>query len=111
VVALGSPGGGTIVTTVLGVLVNVLDFDMDLESAVAAPRIFQDSTARAFAEPEFLGSAEARTLEALGHRFVRTGALGLGAVAAIAFDADGTVTAAAEPARRGGGSALVERPR
>jgi len=111
VLALGSPGGGTIVTTVLETLVNVLDFGMNLGPAIAAPRIFQDSTVRAVAEPEFVASDDARALEALGHRFVRTGALGLGAVAAIAFHPDGTVTAGAEPTRRGGGSALVERPR
>ena len=34
----GSPGGSTIITTVLQVLVNVLDHGMDLAAAVAAPR-------------------------------------------------------------------------
>jgi len=31
-------------------------------------------------------------------------------VAGIVFHADGTVTAAAEPGRRGGGSAMVQQP-
>lgn len=35
----GSPGGRTIINTVLGMLVNVLEFDMDLAAAVAAPRL------------------------------------------------------------------------
>ncbi len=35
----GSPGGRTIINTVLCVLVNVLDFEMDLRAAVDAPRI------------------------------------------------------------------------
>ncbi|MCU0959841.1 MAG: gamma-glutamyltransferase [Pirellulaceae bacterium] len=34
----GSPGGRTIINTVLGVVLNVLEFDLDLASAVAAPR-------------------------------------------------------------------------
>jgi gamma-glutamyltranspeptidase/glutathione hydrolase len=34
----GSPGGRTIVNTVLQVVLNVLEFDMDLRKAVAAPR-------------------------------------------------------------------------
>ena len=36
---LGSPGGTTIITTVLQVLMNVVDFGMDIRHAVDAPRI------------------------------------------------------------------------
>ena len=36
---LGSPGGPTIITTVLQVLMNVIDFGMDIRHAVDAPRI------------------------------------------------------------------------
>jgi len=35
---LGSPGGGTIINTVLEVLLNVLAFKMDVREAVTAPR-------------------------------------------------------------------------
>jgi gamma-glutamyltranspeptidase/glutathione hydrolase len=35
---IGSPGGPTIITTVLQVIVNVVDFDMNLREAIAAPR-------------------------------------------------------------------------
>jgi gamma-glutamyltranspeptidase / glutathione hydrolase len=35
----GSPGGSRIISTVLQVIVNVLDYDMDVASAVAAPRL------------------------------------------------------------------------
>jgi gamma-glutamyltranspeptidase / glutathione hydrolase len=38
---LGSPGGSRIITAVLQVLVNVVDFGLDLEMAVRAPRIHQ----------------------------------------------------------------------
>ncbi len=36
---LGSPGGSTIITTVLQVLLNSLVYDMDVGAAIAAPRI------------------------------------------------------------------------
>ena len=39
VLALGSPGGPTIITAVLQVMLNVLEFRMELPAAVAAPRI------------------------------------------------------------------------
>jgi gamma-glutamyltranspeptidase/glutathione hydrolase len=35
---LGSPGGGTIINTVLQVVLNVLAFGMDIRRAVASPR-------------------------------------------------------------------------
>lgn len=38
VLVTGSPGGRTIINTVLCVVVNVIDFDMPVEAAVAAPR-------------------------------------------------------------------------
>src|SRR5690606_33223688 len=39
VAVLGSPGGRTIINTVLQLVLNVVDFGMDLEDAVAAPRM------------------------------------------------------------------------
>lgn len=36
--AIGSPGGATIINTVLQVIVNVIDFDMNLQQAIDAPR-------------------------------------------------------------------------
>jgi gamma-glutamyltranspeptidase/glutathione hydrolase len=38
VLALGSPGGPTIINSVLEVLVNVIDFGMNVQDAVDAPR-------------------------------------------------------------------------
>jgi gamma-glutamyltranspeptidase / glutathione hydrolase len=109
IVALGSPGGSTIITTVLQVLVNDLDFGMTLPEAIAAPRASQRNTVTTSAEPEFLNSPEAAQLVSEhGQSFTSTPELG--AATGIAFLPDGTVQAAAEPVRRGGGSALVENP-
>ncbi|GAA2406264.1 gamma-glutamyltransferase [Streptomyces glaucosporus] len=114
--ALGSPGGSTIITTVLQTLVNRLDLGMTLPQAVAAPRMSQRNTATTQAEPEFLDSSPERApLERLGHRFVPppqtfTPAPEIGAVAALELLGDGRTVAVAEPRRRGGGSAMVLRP-
>jgi gamma-glutamyltranspeptidase/glutathione hydrolase len=108
VVALGSPGGSTIITTVLQMLVNQVDFGMTLPDAIAAPRASQRNTSRTTAEPAFLASPEATGLQVLGHLFSRMDEIG--AATGIAFLPDGQFEAAAEPVRRGGGSAMVVRP-
>ena len=107
IVALGSPGGSTIITTALQVLVNDLDFGMTLPEAIAAPRASQRNTVTTTAETDFLQTFEAASLTSkYGHSFTSTPEIG--AATGIAFLPGGTVQAAAEPVRRGGGSALVE---
>ncbi|MFE7712649.1 gamma-glutamyltransferase [Streptomyces sp. NPDC057486] len=112
VIAVGSPGGATIITTVLQTLVNRFDLGMSLPDAVAAPRISQRNRTTTDAEPAFLDSPERTALEGLGQHFVLapqtfTPSPEIGAVAALEFQRDGKVTAVAEPKRRGGGSAMV----
>ena len=106
--ALGSPGGSTIITTVLQTLVTRLDLGLSLPEAIAAPRASQRNTPEVQAEPGF----PREELEALGHRFAPPGPTNreIGAVTAIEFLADGRLLAAAEPVRRGGGDAAVVRP-
>jgi gamma-glutamyltranspeptidase / glutathione hydrolase len=67
----GSPGGRTIINTVLCVVVNVIDFDMTAREAVDAPRQFQPwFPDRLQMEPAaFAKNAELRAgLEKMGHR-------------------------------------------
>jgi gamma-glutamyltranspeptidase/glutathione hydrolase len=104
--AVGSPGGSTIITTVLQILVHQLDFGLSLPDAIAAPRLSQRNTTTTQAEPAFLSTPEAAALRERGHEFVETAEIG--AATGIAFLRGGLVQAAAEPSRRGGGSALVE---
>ncbi|GAA1798348.1 gamma-glutamyltransferase [Agromyces neolithicus] len=104
---VGSPGGSTIITTVTQVLMNRIDLGMTLPEAVAAPRASQRNTANVSAEQAFL-DAYASELTPYGHRFGNPAEIG--AVAAIEVDADGLMTAAAEPVRRGGGTGLVVQP-
>ena len=81
---------------------------MTLPEAVAAPRATQRNTAAVQAEPAFLASPEAAALTALGHTFTPNPEIG--AATGVEFLPDGRVLAAAEPVRRGGGSAAVVRP-
>jgi gamma-glutamyltranspeptidase/glutathione hydrolase len=107
--ALGSPGGSTIITVVLQLLVDRLDLGATLPQAIAAPRASQRNTTTTLAEPAFVGSREGQALAAqYGHRFSTTSEIG--AATGIELLADGRVLAAAEPVRRGGGSAMVEQP-
>jgi gamma-glutamyltranspeptidase / glutathione hydrolase len=103
--ALGSPGGSTIITTVLGLLVDRIDFGMPLATAMTMPRASQRDTATTSAEPAFLKSPEAVVLASRGHAFALTNEIG--AATGIELPGRGRMIAAAEPVRRGGGSALV----
>jgi gamma-glutamyltranspeptidase/glutathione hydrolase len=105
--AVGSPGGSTIITTVLQVLLNRLDLGMDLPEAIAAPRASQRNTATTTAEPAFI-DAFGPGLAARGQAFSPTAEIG--AATGLEFRGRGLVVAAAEPVRRGGGSAVVARP-
>ena len=107
-VALGSPGGATIITTVLQMLVNHVDFEQGLPEALAAPRASQRNSASTQAEPGFITSPDAPLLRARGHTFTETPEIG--AATGIRFLPDGLQQAAAEPTRRGGGSAMVVHP-
>ena len=106
--ALGSPGGSMIITTVLQILLERLDLGATLPQAIAQPRASQRNMATTAAEPAFMSSPDATALEGRGHAFTSTPEIG--AATGIEFLRDGRVLAAAEPLRRGGGSAMVERP-
>jgi gamma-glutamyltranspeptidase/glutathione hydrolase len=116
VLAIGSPGGATIITTVLQILVEHLDRGASLPEAIAAPRVSQRNSDPGDTEPAFLATPEAAELQALGERFRVVPVTAplppeIGAAAGIAFGRHGLLQAAAEPVRRGGGSALVVHPR
>ncbi|MBB5959099.1 gamma-glutamyltranspeptidase/glutathione hydrolase [Saccharothrix tamanrassetensis] len=109
VLALGSPGGASIITSVLQVLTQRLDRKLHLVDAIAAPRASQRNAATTQAETAFLATGEAETLRALGHQFTSTAEIG--AVTAVERLPDGRWRAAAETTRRGGGAARVVWPR
>jgi gamma-glutamyltranspeptidase/glutathione hydrolase len=67
ILVTGSPGGRTIINTVLSVVTNVVDFEMDVQAAVDAPRQhhqwFPDELAIESNDAELI-----KKLEALGHK-------------------------------------------
>jgi gamma-glutamyltranspeptidase/glutathione hydrolase len=112
--ALGSPGGSTIITTVTQLIFNRIDRHMSLPAAIAEPRASQRNTPTVSAEPEFIDKYGAllkpygHTLTPAGDKF--TSASEIGAATAIEFRRHKRLIAVAEPRRRGGGSALVVHP-
>lgn len=104
---IGSPGGATIITTVLQTIVNHLDLGMPMNEAIDAPRISERNGAASAVEPGFAHSAQSRALAALGHKF-EANPEEIGAANALVFNQDGTVTAVSESRRHGGGAAMVQ---
>ncbi|MFF0780232.1 gamma-glutamyltransferase [Streptomyces sp. NPDC003720] len=108
VVALGSPGGATIITTVLQTLTGFLDRRLPLVDAIAAPRASQRNAAQTELEPALYDSDLRAQLEAVGHSFKLNPEIG--AATGVQRLPDGKWLAAAEKVRRGGGSAMVVNP-
>ena len=81
--AVGSPGGSTIITTVLQILVNRIDLGMTLPEAMAAPRASQRNTRRR-SRPSRPSTPYGPALTALGHAFAPDVAE-MGAATAIEF--------------------------
>src|SRR5688572_13660137 len=68
--AIGSPGGPTIINTVLHVIVNVLDFGMNIQQAIDAPRFHHQWLPDFIFWEAFGVNPDTRIiLEARGHKF------------------------------------------
>src|ERR671918_672591 len=102
--AVGSPGGSMIITTVLQVLLERLDLNATLPDAIARPRASQRNTAAVSAGRAFISSPEGPVLQSqYGHTFASPPPAEIGAVTGLEFLGNGRILAAAEPTRRGGG--------
>lgn len=93
---IGSPGGRTIINTVLQVVLNVIDFEMNVQEAVNAPRIHHQWL------PDVLRIEEAgndpalvSALEAMGHEVSARGRQGT--AHSIVMLEDGTISGAPDP--------------
>lgn len=109
VMAFGSPGGSTIITTVLGITFNLIDFNMTLDQAIAAPRLSQRNNRVTQVDSGLEKTSIGKELVALGHVLQPTEEIG--AATGVVIDPDGQMLGAAEPGRRGGGSAMVVKYR
>lgn len=76
---IGTPGGTTIITTVMQVICNVIDFDMNIQQAIAAPRIHhQWAPDVTYFEKRGLNFDTIEKLKAMGHNLTeRRGTSGL----------------------------------
>jgi gamma-glutamyltranspeptidase/glutathione hydrolase len=69
VMVLGSPNGSRIISVVLQVLINRIDYRMSYAAAVSAPRIHEQYLPDVvFAEPGALSPGTTRSLEQMGYR-------------------------------------------
>jgi gamma-glutamyltranspeptidase/glutathione hydrolase len=102
VLVTGSPGGSRIISTVLQVIVNVIDYNMDVAAAVAAPRLHHQwlpdevRIERGFAEDTLAA------LRAKGHRVVEP--MGQTSANSIAVTPNGLL-GAPDPRTRGADAA------
>ena len=105
---IGSPGGSTIITTVLQTIVNHVDLGMPMDQALNAPRLSERNGTTTDIEPGFAASAQANALAQFGHKW-SSKPEEIGAANALVFNPDGTVTAVSEAKRHGTGTALVQQ--
>jgi gamma-glutamyltranspeptidase/glutathione hydrolase len=82
-----------------------MDFGLSLADAIAAPRVSQRNSGVTQVDHGLEKTALGQGLTALGH--VLEPVPEIGAATGIKIALDGRMTAAAEPVRRGGGSAMT----
>ncbi|MCP4803990.1 MAG: gamma-glutamyltransferase [Proteobacteria bacterium] len=102
VLALGASGGPFIISSTLQVLSNVVDFGMDPELAVSAPRMHHQWMPELLFMDHGMPADVHRNLQARGHTIKEMGFFS--SVQIVAVD-DGEWTGASDP-RKGGGPAL-----
>ena len=69
---LGSPGGPTIINTVLDVITNVIDYNMNIQQAIDAPRIHHQWLPDELVyEPYGLSGDTQKALQARGHKLIK----------------------------------------
>ncbi len=104
IMAVGSPGGKTIINTVLRVVVNVIDFEMALEDAVASPRVHHQWMPDRISMEEGFPQQTVDALMAMGHNV--SGRRGIqGDAHSIFILPDGRRLAVADPRRNGAAAA------
>ena len=110
VLATGSPGGSTIITSVLQVALNVMEWDMNLAEATHRGRIHHQWLPDYVTVEPLINSDTVRLLQDMGHLFPKT-ASGevertiLGRVNSVGRVEDGFIAGAADP--RGPKSAAI----
>lgn len=93
---VGTPGGSTIITSVFQTIINVIDFDMGMQEAVAAKKFHhQWLPDEVYMEKDAIDSLAVEKLKAKGYRISPRGAIGR--VDAILKTKDGAYQGGADP--------------
>lgn len=106
---LGSPGGRTIINTVLAVLSNVIDHRMTIQEAIDAPRVHHQWEPDEIVVEPGIPVATRAALEAMGH-VVRVGPAQGDCHAILIDPATGEFIPGADRRRQGGAAGIVARP-
>ena len=105
VLTLGASGGPRIITSVLNVMLNVLDVDLDLQQALESVRVHHQWRPDEVAFDRTPPEAAREAMKKLGHTLSEHNRTGI--VQAIHWLRDGTKVAASDP-RKGGKPAAAE---
>lgn len=105
VMVTGSPGGRTIINVVLETILNVLDFGMNVQEAIDAPRYHhQWLPDNVIFEKNGLSPDTLSILESRGHKMISVG--GIGVAEAIVYNAKEDVLEGASDRRDNDGAAV-----
>ena len=94
--ATGSPGGSRIITTVLQVIINVIDHKLNIQSAVNSPRIHSQLWPEEIGYEDGISIDTIKILESMGNTLTPYSAMG---AAESVMITDGLVAGAADPRR------------
>ena len=103
ILATGSPGGSTIITVVMQMVLNVLEFDMGIAEATAASRIHHQWLPDNVFYESGVSADTLDLLREMGH-IVNDQPRRLGASESIEANGDGVLFGAADPRRHGSGA-------
>ena len=100
VLTVGSPGGPTIITSVLQTILYAIEYDMELKAAVEEPRIYTNNLS-SYRFEEGISQAVLTKLNKMGHKF-ETSPVEIGNVQSILIDTEnGTFKGVADSSRNG----------
>lgn len=100
VLTVGSPGGATIITSVLQTIIHAIEYDMELKAAVEEPRIYTNNL-DSYRYEEGISKEVINKLNQMGHKFGKT-PVTIGNVQSILIDhQNGTFKGVADSSRNG----------
>ncbi|MGN7401584.1 gamma-glutamyltransferase [Cytobacillus praedii] len=100
VLTVGSPGGATIITSVLQTIIHAIEYDMELKSAVEEPRIYTNNL-NSYRYEEGISKEVINRLNQMGHKFGQS-PVTIGNVQSILIDhQNGTFKGVADSSRNG----------